>query len=81
MNSQGQNAECPGLFCRSCGQGRTAVYAPLSEGLEDVVDILSSRAGPDAVVNQAAVAVIERVDRTRGAPQDVVDQFDIRQFG
>ena len=37
----------------------------LEEGLEDVVDILPARTGPDAVVNQPAVAVVERVDRTR----------------
>jgi len=49
----------------------------LSEGLEDVVDILSSRAGTDAVIDQAAVTMVERVDRTRGAPQDIVDQLDI----
>ena len=49
----------------------------LSEGLKDVVNILSARPGPDAVINQAAMTVVERVDRTRGAPQDIVDQFDI----
>jgi len=53
------------------------MYVSLSEGLEDVVDILSSGTRPDAVINQPAVAVVERVDRTRGAPQDIVDQLDI----
>jgi len=49
----------------------------LEEGLKDVVDILPSRPRTDAVIDQAAVAMVERVDRTRGAPQDIVDQFDI----
>src|SRR5918996_3018436 len=53
----------------------------LEESLEDVVDILPSRAGPDAVINQPAVAVVERVDRPRYALQDIVHQFDIRQVG
>src|SRR4030095_9773753 len=53
----------------------------LEEGLEDVVDILPSRTRPDTVIDQAAVAMIERVDRTWGAPQDIVDQLDIRKFG
>ena len=53
------------------------VYVSLSEGLEDVVDILPSGPGTDAVINQPAVATVERVDRTRGAQQDIVDQFDI----
>jgi hypothetical protein len=58
-------------------RAETCLQQTLEEGLEDVVDILSPRTGSDAVINQAAMAVVERVDGTRGAPQDIVDQFDI----
>jgi len=49
----------------------------LSEGLKDVVDILAARTRADAMIDQATMAVVERVDRTRGAPQDIFDQFDV----
>ena len=57
------------------------MYVTLSEGLEDVVDILPVGARPDAVIDELAVPPIERLDRARCGPKDGVDQFDIGRFG
>jgi len=58
-----------------------ALQQALEEGLQDVVGILPVGAGADAVVNHAAVAPVERLERARRPSQDIVDQLDIRQVG
>ena len=56
------------------------LHQPFEERLEDVVDILPVGARTDAVIDEPVVAPIERFERARCQPKDVVDQFDIGQF-
>ena len=58
-----------------------ALHQPFEECLEDIIDILPVGARADAVIDQLAVVPIKGLDRARRCPKDVVDQFNIGQFG
>ena len=74
----------PEKLGRPVGNVAVSDYGNLGRTVHDkniIVGVLAVRTGADTVIDDPTVAPVKRLECSRRASQDVVDQLDIRQVG